>query len=107
MIDDDPGVGITLGERGQLRDAAPAQHVDRQLVLAAAARTRLTPGSSAPPALRRHHDADGDRARHLLPLGNRVLDLGIVGVDRLHHPEAAGVPVLHLERVTRVLAILV
>ena len=37
-----------------------------------------------------HHDANADRARRLLPVGDDIGDARIVGIDRLHECEPAG-----------------
>ena len=52
-----------------------------------------------------HDDADADRARRLLPLGDNIGDRRIVGVDRLDQRELVGVGPLHLDRIAAVVLV--
>ena len=64
------------------------------------------PGSAASvETLGVHHDADGDGAVDRRPFGDRVGDLGIVGIDRLDQAEPAGMGGMDRERVARVVAV--
>ena len=54
---------------------------------------------------RRDHDANADRARRLLPVGDDVGHRRIVRVDRLDDREAPGCASLHFHRIARVVAV--
>src|SRR5262249_31217816 len=53
----------------------------------------------------RHHDADTDRARCLLPIGDDIAHSWIIWVDRLDDREPTGMGPLHFHRITRVVAV--
>ena len=55
--------------------------------------------------LLRHHDADADSARCLLPVGDDIAHGGIVWVDRLDDREPTGIGPLHFHRIIRVVAV--
>ena len=73
----------------------------------AAARTmRSKPGSfGARVASFVHHDANADRARRLLPVGDHVGYRRIVRVERLDDREPIGMRLLHFHRIARVVAV--
>ena len=92
--------------------AVPASRLSQHSMLTgkswrtAARRIRSRPGSSGSrPALLRQHDADSDRARRLLPVGDDIGHTGIVRVDRLDDGDPAGMGPLHLHRVAGVVAV--
>src|SRR5207344_324655 len=71
MIDDESRVGVTVDEGGARLQVVPAQDVDRKVVANGRACdpvktrvVRLAPGFPG------KHDADSDRARRLLPVGD-------------------------------------
>ena len=56
--------------------------------------------------LLRHHDADADRARRLLPLGDDIGHVGIVGVDRFYDGHPVWMRFCHFHRVACVIAVI-
>jgi hypothetical protein len=106
MVEHNLGVGIALGELAELVESVARQHVDRQVVLGGGGENAVEAGiGRVGRDLRRHHDADRDGARHRRPFGDRVRDLGIVGVDRLDDAKPVGMRLLHRHRVGRVPAV--
>src|SRR5580698_747698 len=53
----------------------------------------------------RQHDADSDRARRLLPLGDDVINCRIVRIDRLDDGHPVRMGARHLDRVARVILV--
>ena len=92
--------------------AVPASRLPQHRMLTgkscrtAARRIRSRPGSFGV-ALRllRQHDADADRARRLLPVGDDIGHRRIVRVDRLDEREPAGMGPLHFHRIAGVVAV--
>ena len=85
---------------------APEQDVDRKVVLDGRARDPVE-ARVIRRALRllRQHDADADRARCPLPVGDDIVHGRIVRVDRLDDREPAGMGALHFHRIARVVAV--
>src|SRR5262245_25160452 len=71
MVDDEARIGVTVDQRGARIHVAPAQDVDRKVVLYGRAQDAIE-ARVVRLALRllRQHDADADRARGLLPVGD-------------------------------------
>src|SRR5262245_44447503 len=84
----------------------PAKYVDWKVVLCGRAQDPVETRVIRP-ALRLlcHHDADGDRARCLLPVGNDIANGWIVWVDRLDDREPTRMSPLHFDCITRVVAV--
>src|ERR1700722_5052408 len=106
MVEDEARVGMAVDQRGAGVDVAPAQDVDGQVV----AHGRAQDAAVARVVRRAlllmaQEDADADRARRLLPLGDDIRHRRIVRVDRLDDAELAGMRPLHLHGVARVVAI--
>src|SRR5262245_39367524 len=106
MVDDKVRIGVAVDQRRARIHIAPAQYVDRKVALYGRAQdpvearvTRL--------ALRllRHNDANADRARCLLPVGDDIAYGWIVWIDRLYDREPTGMDPLHFHRITRVVAV--
>jgi len=106
MVDDESRVGMAIDERSADFQIVPAQDVDRKSWRTAARAIRSRPGSSGSRlALRRQHDADSDRARRLLPVGNDIGNRRIVWVDRLTMASRPGWARLHLHGIAGVVAV--
>ena len=106
MVDDEPCVGMAIDQRGARLEIAPAQQVDRKIVANGRAQDPVEAGVIGPaPVLPGQHDADADRARRLLPLGDDIGHIGIVGVDRLDDRHPAGMGPLHVHGVAGVIAV--
>src|SRR5262249_56972784 len=102
-IDDEPRIGVTIDYRGAGIDVAPAQYVDRKIVLYRRARNAVEAWVSrvaVAARLFRQHDADTGCTRRLLPFGDDIGHGWIVRVDRLDHREAIGMGALYLHLVT-------
>ena len=92
--------------------AVPASRLPQNRMLTgkswrtAARRIRSRPGSSgARVRLLRQHDADADRARRLLPVGDDIGHRRIVRVDRLDDGEPVGMGPLHFHRIAGVVVV--
>ena len=80
--------------------------VDRKIVLHGGAADAVDAGVVRRAVrLLRHDDADADRARRLLPVGDDIGHRRIVRVDRLDEREPAGMGPLHFHRVAGVIAV--
>src|SRR5450759_1520080 len=71
MVDDEARIGVAVDQRRARIHVAPAQYVNRKVVLYGRAQDPVE-ARVIRLALRllRHHDADADRARCLLPVGD-------------------------------------
>ena len=106
MVDDESRVGMAIDQRSARVQIVPAQDVDRKVVTNGGAQNpaearvvRLAPG------LLRQHDADSDRARRLLPVGDDIGHIRIIRVDRLDDGDPAGMGPLHFHGVAGVVAV--
>jgi hypothetical protein len=97
---------MAIDERSARVQVAPAQHVDRKVVANGRAQDpveariiRLALG------LLGQHDADPDRARRILPVGDDIGHIRIVRVDRLDDGEPAGMGPLHFHGIAGVVAV--
>src|SRR5262249_52215196 len=106
MVDDEARIGVTVDQRRARIHVAPAQYVDRQVVLYGRTQDAIE-ARVVRLALRllRHHDADADRARCLLPVGDDIAHGWIIRGDRLDDREPSGMGPLHVHRITRVVAV--
>src|SRR5262249_56220091 len=84
VVDDETRVGVAVDQRRARLDVAPAQQVDRKVLLGGGARDPVEAGvGRLALCLLGQHDADADRARRALPVGDHVGHRRIVRVDRL------------------------
>src|SRR5713226_6458351 len=106
MVDDEARIGVAVDQRRARIHVAPAQYVDWKVVLYGRAQDPVE-ARVIRLALRllRHHDADADRARCVLPVGDDIAHGWIVWVDRLDDREPTGMGPLHLHRIARVVAV--
>ena len=106
MVDDEARIGVPVDQGRARIHVVPAQDIDRKVVLDGRARDPVE-ARMVRRALYflRQHDADADRARRALPVGDDIAHGGIVRVDRLDDREAAGMGPLYFHRVTRVVAV--
>ena len=106
MVDDEARIGMAVDQRRARVQIAPEQDVDRKIVLNGGARdpveTRVVRRALR---LLGHDDADADRARRLLPVGDDIGHRRIVRVDRLDEREPAGMGPLHLHRIAGVVLV--
>ena len=108
MVDDEARIGVAVDQRRARVEVAPAQDVDRKVVLYGRARDAVEARIgrvAVAPRLLRQHDADADRARCPLPVGDDVGHRRIVRVDRLDDREPVGMGPLHFHRIARVVAV--
>ena len=106
MVDHDRRIGIAGRHRPGLLQAAPAQDVHRQPMPRPGGQHPVDAGIGGVLGHAAvHHDADADRARGGRPVGDRLGDAGVGGIDRLDQPEPAGMPGAHLDRIARVVAV--
>ena len=74
MVDDEARIGMAIDQRGACIEIAPAEEVDRKIVAHGGARDPVEAGIvGRAPGLFGQQDADADRARRLLPLGDDVV----------------------------------
>ena len=106
MVDDEARIGVTVDQRRACIHVAPAQYVDRKVVLYGRAQDAVEAGviRLAVPLLR-HQDADADRARCLLPVSDDIAHGWIVWVDRLDDREPTRMGPLHFHCITRVVTV--
>ena len=106
MIDDPSRIRMAVDQRRAVLEVGPAQQIDGQVVLHGRARDAVEARVVRRAlVLGRVHDADADRARRLLPVGNDIVHALIVRIDRLDDRHAAGMRALHLLGVARVVAV--
>src|SRR5215468_8893158 len=106
MANDEARIGMPIDHRGARIHVAPAQDVDRKVVLCGRLRdpveARVTRRTLR---VLRHHDADADRAWCLPPVGDDIAHSWIIRVDRLDDREATGMSSLYLLGIARVVAV--
>src|SRR5271166_2393917 len=91
MIDDEPRVGMAIDERCARIHIAPEQDIDREIVLHGRAQDPVE-ARVVRLALRLlgHYDADADRARRLLPVGDDIGHSGSSGSTGLTRANRSG-----------------
>src|SRR6202040_1315899 len=91
MVDDEPRIGVAVDQRRARVHVAPAQYVDRKVVLYGRAQDSVEARViRLAVCLLRHHDADTDRARCLLPVGDDIAHSWIVWIDWLDDRKPIG-----------------
>jgi hypothetical protein len=106
MVDDETGIGMAVDQHRARIHIAPAQYVDRKVVLYGRAQDSVEARIiRVAVCLLRHHDADTDRARCLLPVGDDIAHGWIVWIDWLDDCKLIRMGPLHFHRITRVVAI--
>ena len=106
MVDDEARLGMAVDQRSTGVQIAPEQDVDRKIV----ARGRASDPVEARVVgravrLLRQHNADANRARRLLPVGDDIGHCRVVRVYRLDEREPAGMRALHLHRIAGVILV--
>ena len=106
VIDDESRVRIAVDQRDARVQIVPAQDVEGKVVANGRARDPVEAGIVGRALLLlAQHDADSDRARRLLPVGDDVGHAGVVRVERLDDGEPAGMGALYFDGVAGVVAV--
>ncbi len=106
MVDHQPRIGVSRRQLCSLLQAPPAHQVDRQGMLRRGGQNPVDAGvGGVGRDLVSQHDPDADRAVGGSPVGDRIGDGGIGGIDRLDQPEPGGMRGVNREGVAGVVAI--
>ena len=106
MVDHDRRIRVAPNEFPSEVDAPPTQKIHRQRMprRRREGAVRAGIGRIGHPAIGdTHPDADG--ARRLGPSRDEIVEAGILGIDRRHHPEPVGVFRVNLQRVAGIVEI--